>query len=968
MSRGNAVFLVTRRYMQKNRKRNILYILGLTLCIALLVCVFIGRDTAVRYMADVTAAGSGDWHIAFSNVRKGEYEKIASYPFVAKVGISGNEGNTVFPQSGNPERPFLNIRLYNPSMFSMANIHVSDGRLPQREGEVVLSRTALDDGGTIALGDTIKVQTFRRFIHNFSGTDLVFPFLELQIKDGQTVKVGDSFGYFPEGDAFYKECQEIHVPIGYETSLRVVGFMEVPYYENAGQAAYTALAFMPNRSTTEPADGSLGKVTVSAELTDSALSTGAVSGLRRQLEEEWGDRVTFNDKVLSFFGMSGDSTIDKIIVAAQIFFVILIFAATMILISNIFNISYEQRCRYLGMLSSAGATVRQKRSSVYYEAFRLLMPSLPLGFISGLLIVWGGVRILKPITEMMQQGAVLAILSDIPVRLDVRPGAVSLVICCSVGIVLLSALRPAARIGKVGPIESIRGVEEAAGGRRARGGRSVQGGWGVRGGRGVQGSRRLAHRKKSGIRESGIRLLAKGFFRQGKQQQGSIVRALAVFFAIIMTVSYAGTGVIQMVDYKLNRSSDEVVGDELKRKWSVVSDGDESADMDQVYSQLKKTAGIRNLIRYDESTPGVFTGTARDLYSQEYWNALYQVLKQYGVSKKAFTRDYYEDGFFGTVSVLALDDSEFDKMLEAVGGDSELSGDNQTDHVAEAEKAVPCILCSSGNLSTDSYQIWGKKPSGYKYVEISHMTDKKVGDRIQTTLTGDDGKDHAVSFRIAGIGDMKQVSRWLKINDGQYIRLFVRESLVKWANRRMKQAFSTVISFDAGKEAEPVLSQIESVKHLQLVDSGSLESGSFLEVVAKLIRTLMLLFLIFSCLICFLNVYNSVCSLFVVRRRQNAMLRSVGMTRKELRQLTLREFSGLLLEAFLVALPVSAALCLVFKRVIMEAFGRFSIPVPYGMIGLMILATAVAVLCIAQGRCRKEASSDIIEEIKTESI
>ena len=702
MSRDNAVFLVTRRYMQKNRKRNILYILGLTLCIALLVCVFIGRDTAVRYMADVTAAGSGDWHIAFSNVRKGEYEKIASYPFAAKVGISGNEGDTVFPQSGNPERPFLNIRLYNPSMFSMANIHVSEGRLPQREGEVVLSRTALDDGGTIALGDTIKVQTFRRFIHNFSGTDLVFPFLELQIKAGQTVKVGDSFGYFPEGDAFYKECQEIHVPTGYETSLRVVGFMEVPYYENAGQAAYTALTYLPDRSATEPADGSLGKVTVSVELTDGSLNSGAVSGLRSQLED---------------------------IAAAQIFFVLFILAATMILIRNIFNISYEQRCRYLGMLSSAGATARQKRDSVYCEAFLLLAPSLPFGFLSGLLIVWGGVRILKPITEMMQQGAVLAVLSDVPVRLTVRPGAVFLVICCSVGIVLLSALRPAARIGKVGPIESVRGVEDAAGGRRARG------------------SRRIIHRKKPFIRESGIRLLAKGFFRHEKQQQGSIVRALAVFFAIIMTVSYAGTGVIQMVDYKLNRSSDEVVGDELKRKWSVVSDGDESADMDQVYSQLKKTAGIRNLIRYDESTPGVFTSTARDLYSQEYWNALYQVLKQYGVSKKAFTRDYYQNGFFGTVSVLALDDREFDKMLKAVGGDSEGSGDNPTDHAAGAEKVVSCILCSSGNLSTDSYQIWGKKPSGYKYVEISRMTDKKVGDLIQTTLTGDDGKDHAVSYQ-----------------------------------------------------------------------------------------------------------------------------------------------------------------------------------------------------------------------------
>ena len=299
-----------------------------------------------------------------------------------------------------------------------------------------------------------------------------------------------------------------------------------------------------------------------------------------------------------------------------------------------------------------------------------------------------------------------------------------------------------------------------------------------------------------------------------------------------------------------------------------------------------------------------------------------------------------------------------------VGGDSEGSGDNPTDHAVEAEKVVSCILCSSGNLSTDSYQIWGKKPSGYKYVEISRMKDKKVGDLIQTTLTGDDGKDHAVSFRIAGIGDMKQVSRWLKINDGQYIRLFVRESLVKWANRRLKQAFSTVISFDAGKEAEPVLSQIESAKHLQLVDSGSLESGSFLEMVAKMIRTLMLLFLLFSSLICFLNVYNSVCSLFVVRRRQNAMLRSVGMTRREMRRLVLREFSGLILEAFLVSLPVSAALCLVFERVIMEAFGRFSIPVPYGMIGLMILATAVVVLCIAQGRCKRKAASDILSHTR----
>ena len=63
---------------------------------------------------------------------------------------------------------------------------------------------------------------------------------------------------------------------------------------------------------------------------------------------------------------------------AEVFFTILIMAASMVLIANVFQLSFRERSLYLGMLSSVGATGRQKRSSVYYEAGSLLLVALPL--------------------------------------------------------------------------------------------------------------------------------------------------------------------------------------------------------------------------------------------------------------------------------------------------------------------------------------------------------------------------------------------------------------------------------------------------------------------------------------------------------------------------------------------------------------------------------------------------------------
>ena len=73
------------------------------------------------------------------------------------------------------------------------------------------------------------------------------------------------------------------------------------------------------------------------------------------------------------------------------------------------------------MLSSVGATGRQKRSSVYYEAGSLLLVALPLGILAGFGVILGGMKLIKPylihFMEWVSRG------EEIPIALSVSPEA-----------------------------------------------------------------------------------------------------------------------------------------------------------------------------------------------------------------------------------------------------------------------------------------------------------------------------------------------------------------------------------------------------------------------------------------------------------------------------------------------------------------------------------------------------------------
>jgi putative ABC transport system permease protein len=65
--------------------------------------------------------------------------------------------------------------------------------------------------------------------------------------------------------------------------------------------------------------------------------------------------------------------------------VLIIMAASISLIYNAFQISVSERLRHLGLLSSAGATRRQKRYHVYFEGLIVGLIGIPTGILCGIL-------------------------------------------------------------------------------------------------------------------------------------------------------------------------------------------------------------------------------------------------------------------------------------------------------------------------------------------------------------------------------------------------------------------------------------------------------------------------------------------------------------------------------------------------------------------------------------------------------
>ena len=326
----NIVFYVTRQYMKQNKGRTFTTFAGIVFMVLLMTCVFVGRDTGIQYLQDVASLKNGKWHVSMYDITREEYETIREMPGVKETACSAAYGSTVFEASANAERPYLNLKAYSMPCFDWMNIELSEGRLPENPKEIIVSKSAVEDGSDIAIGDQVEAEFFKRSITGINPEieESVFPFQGITLKYGETKDVPEDFPYWEDNEDF----RENRTYTGQKETFRVVGIMESPSYEQMGAAGYTAITLLEDSRIT-----AMDTFNLSVILYEEQSILGLIT-----LADEGGYEYDVNDYVLAFNANTTDTTLNLVVQYMTVFFVVLIMAASVLLIYNVFNMVLKQ--------------------------------------------------------------------------------------------------------------------------------------------------------------------------------------------------------------------------------------------------------------------------------------------------------------------------------------------------------------------------------------------------------------------------------------------------------------------------------------------------------------------------------------------------------------------------------------------------------------------------------------------------
>ena len=906
MSSNRIVHKVTLKYLLQNGKRSLFSLISIILMVILMTGVFIGKDTAIRFFTDIAEVEKGKWHINVYDIDNEQYEKLRALPFVEETGISSHLALSEYSGSANIYKPYLDLRSYSKNILDWMNITVTEGHLPETDDEILISEALREDGGAVNIGDQIHFSGIRRSVTNSSEYKKIFPFQQIAMEPWETMDVDYDFPYYPN-DPEVKETIESD---GFEKTYTVCGLMETPSFESTSSAAYTAITY----SEEVPVDG-LFNLSMRVGEEDANLYSSINEIAPHQFEA--------NNYVLIFHGQSTSYSINLVVIMMEVFLVSLILIISVVLMNNVFALSYDERLKYLGMLSSIGATGRQKRSSVYFEALVLLAIALPAGFALGLLVVKAAVSFMRPAAAAFMG---LHLTKTVPVTLELKLTSVLAVVLCSVLTVLVSAILPARKISKIGAVESIRGNEKVK--NRAQ--------------------------KKSHSYRSAETMLVHGFLKKDRRRSSAIVRALSAFITVMITVTYVSSALIKMAEFKLGGSGSAVMKSFKGYEYLLYAEDPEL--FESLVSQLDRTGGVEKAeVMYNLSNVAV---TPAEMYSDEFLKAYRDVISQYypeGLSDEVYEEEYAKDQSFWT-DFIAVEDEKYDMILKSLNS------------VPEETDLPQVILVKDGAVSTDFYSVWQRSAQDYRYYEISDMTVCQPGDLFVSEF----GTEKA-QFTVSAKASRNQLSEWFDFSAEKLtgiLRLSQAEELISQTGVSGMDRFYLFDGDETDKALMNTLKEFRSGpdNDYLLVSHENYLPETIQTSLKALIRVLMISFTVLASAVCFLNIFNSIGGLISYRRKTFAILKTNGMTDKQMAKTIAMEMGIICLKSILYAAVISFVLCFGIKQFVSSAFGNFTVTVPYAGIVLTVIAAAVMTALSGWYTYRKELSGNLIEEIRKDSI
>ena len=455
---------LTVKHLKLNKKRTIVTMIGIMLATALMTAVVTMTVSFQKSLVAYEKKESGDYHYAFLEQDEEMLEKIKENPNMESYYEVMGIGYATLEGSKNEDKPYIFVEAMDENGFERSTVELEEGRLPEKDSELVISKTIFTDGGVEwNVGDTVTLSVGKR------------------LYQGKEEEDGWKKGELLNQLIGYTET-EILEPV-FEKTYTIVGITKRLSYGEEDYVApgYTVITHMEQDKKEDLENIYLGTsiytrftkegiknqfhvladlVGVSYELVDSALngeiSITAIAGLAINPDEV--ERlqnmvlsIKPNTYLIGYEYMAGTDNMYKSIQTIISFVLAIILVTSAFCISNSFGISITEKTKQYGMLASIGATPKQIRRNVYYEAGILGVFGIPCGVLLGLLACMILVQILTALlSEVLGVGILFATSWQ----------AIAVAVAFAVVMIFLSALKPAIRASRTAPIVALRGNKD----------------------------------------------------------------------------------------------------------------------------------------------------------------------------------------------------------------------------------------------------------------------------------------------------------------------------------------------------------------------------------------------------------------------------------------------------------------------------------------------------------------------------